>query len=87
MEYLPRYGTPEYEEFRADWMQAHSGHVTQLMADRPEIAFYAPNCREHGIGMGESVTVREQESCQQNFSFTIFTFDFNMEKGLLPIFF
>ena len=62
MVYLPRYGTPEYEEFRADWMQAHSGHVTQLMADRPEIAFYAPNCREHGIGMGESVTVREQDT-------------------------
>ena len=42
-------------------MQAHSEHVTQLMEDRPEIAFYAPNCREHGIGMGETVTVREQE--------------------------
>ena len=78
MVYLPRYGTPEYEEFRADWMQAHSGHVTQLMADRPEIAFYAPNCREHGIGMGESVTVREQERVVNETSlFTIFACDFN----------
>ena len=32
------------------------------MAEYPEIAFYAPNCREHGIGMGETITVRENES-------------------------
>ena len=49
-------------------MQAHSEHVTQLMADRPEIAFYAPNCREHGIGMGETVTVREQETAVNEIS-------------------
>ena len=58
----PAYSSPEYGQFRAEWMAAHSGLVTDLMADWPEIAFYAPNCREHGIGMGESVTVREQDT-------------------------
>ena len=54
---MPRYGTPEYEEFRADWMQAHSGHVTQLMEDRPEIAFYAPNCRGHVLDFEAAMSV------------------------------
>jgi len=58
----PKYGTPEYQEFRTEWMKAHSQQVLDLMADYPEIAFYAPNCREHGIGMGENITVRENES-------------------------
>ena len=43
-------------------MEAHSQHVMDLMAEYLEIAFYAPNCREHGIGMGENITVRENES-------------------------
>ena len=43
----PAYSSPEYGQFRAEWMAAHSGLVTDLMADWPEIAFYAPNCRGH----------------------------------------
>ena len=41
-------------------MQAHSESVMELMADFPDIAFYSPNCREHGIGMGENITVRDR---------------------------
>ena len=58
----PPHGAPEYEEFREEWMQAHSEDVLELMANYPEIAFYSPNCREHVIGMDEAVTVRENES-------------------------
>merc|ERR1719477_564727 len=42
----------------------HSPLVLDLMADHPEIAFFAPNCRIHGIGMNQGITVKENESGQ-----------------------
>jgi len=58
----PRPGTPEHDEFRTDWMAAHSELVMELMADFPEIAFFAPNCRIHGVGGHREIMVTEDES-------------------------
>merc|ERR1711892_119946 len=58
----PHPGTPEHDEFRVEWMTAHSQLVLDLMAEYPEIAFFAPNCRIHGIGMNQGITVREDET-------------------------
>jgi len=60
----PRPGTPEHDEFRTEWMTAHSELVLDLMAQHPEIAFFAPNCRIHGIGLNQGITVKENESGQ-----------------------
>jgi len=60
----PRPGTPEADEFRTEWMTAHSQLVMDLMAEHPEIAFFAPNCRIHGVGINQGITVVENETGQ-----------------------
>jgi len=60
----PKLGTPEYEAFRTEWMAAHSLDVTRLQVEFPEIAFFAPNCRLHGLGNWNG-TVEESETGEQ----------------------
>jgi len=61
----PRPGTPEHDEFRTDWMMAHSTLVLEMMAEFPEIAFFAPNCRIHGVGSHQEILVTEDESGEE----------------------
>jgi len=58
----PRPGTPEDDQFVEEWMTAHSEIVLDLMAEHPEIAIFAPNCRLHGVGFNQPITVKENES-------------------------
>ena len=45
-------------------MAAHSLDVTRLQVEFPEIAFFAPNCRLHGMGNWNG-TVEETETGEQ----------------------
>jgi len=53
---------PDHEQFKVEWMAAHSELVMEYMADFPQIAFFAPNCRTHVIMYHPEISVVEEES-------------------------
>ena len=45
-------------------MLGHQQEVMELMEDQPQIAFFAPNCRVHGMVGNPHITVVENETGQ-----------------------
>jgi len=54
--------SPEHEQFRAEWMAAHSELVMEYSAGFPKMSWFAPNCKTHVIMNHPDMAVMEGET-------------------------
>lgn len=62
--------SPEHEQFRADWMAAHSELVNDYISDFPEMSWFAPNCKTHVIMNHPQMSVEEDQTGEMTDVFT-----------------
>ena len=66
----PYPNSPEHEQFRADWMAAHSDLVMDYISDFPDMSWFAPNCKTHVIMMHPQMSVIEEQTGELTDVFT-----------------
>jgi len=65
--------SPDHDQFREEWMAAHSELVLEYSAKFPEMSWFAPNCRTHVIMNHPDMAVMEEETGAMTDVFTFVT--------------
>jgi len=78
----PELGTPEHDQFRQEWMAGHSELLMELEVEFPHISFMACNCRTHGFGSNQKITVTIEETGE---TVNAATFIDEVVKGGVPL--